>query len=274
MLPSQLHLDIQSVVSLDVFQLKFFIRFWFRTQNTVVINVYISLPFDLNAYGFCTGWSPDMYGCMQHGVFGRAMDRTMNMTKLWRTSSASYSINTHLHLKLKFSTKFIVAQDNPYKSETVSEIGACNQFAIPQVISSVVFDKRCRVFWTVICSATCLLCFISFMTGLSHSVQCTDKWWVRVCRRGLYCTNVCVISGMSSYRVVHLISGTADRWQWHLCQQSSKRPIDAGRSASRIPLDKAPIFSGSPASSGAAISRHICSVSTFCNLWVQGKGSG
>jgi len=87
-----------------------------------------------------------MHGCTQRAVFGRAMDWAVYMAKLWRTSSASYSINTHLHLKLGFPKKFIVAQDNPYKSETVSKIGACGQFAKLQAISRLVFDKRCRVF--------------------------------------------------------------------------------------------------------------------------------
>jgi len=78
------------------------------------MNVYMSLPHDLKAYSFCTRWSPDMHGCWQRGDFGRAMDWAMYMSKLWWTSSASYSINTHLHLKLRFSAKFIAAQDNPY----------------------------------------------------------------------------------------------------------------------------------------------------------------
>jgi hypothetical protein len=128
------------------------------TTLPLPINVCMSLPLDLKAHSFCTRRPPDMHGCMQRGVFGRAMDWAMYMTKLWRTSSASYSINTHLHLKLRFSTKFIVAQDNPYKSENVSKIGACGQFAILQAIPPLVFDKRCGVFWTVICSETCLLC--------------------------------------------------------------------------------------------------------------------
>jgi hypothetical protein len=196
------------------------------------MNVYMSLPHDLKVYNFCTIWCLDIHGCRQPWVFGRAMDWAMYMSKLWQTSSASYSINTHLHLKLRFSAKFLAAQDNPYKSRIVSKVGLCGQFALLQAIFPLVFQKRCRVFWTVICNATCLL-FLPIRWQVCHILwNVHTNGWVHVCRRA--CTNVCFVSGLISERVIHLICRTADRWQWHLFQQSSKRPIDAGRSAPRL----------------------------------------
>jgi hypothetical protein len=172
-----------------------------------------------------------MHGCTQGGAFGKVVDWAMYMTKLRRTSSASYSINTHLHSKLRFSTKFIVAKDNPCKSETVSKIGTCGQFAILQAISPLVFDKWCVYFgqWSVVQLVFCVCQFDDRSVGFCEMYI---QWWVHVCRR--VCTNVCFISDTISVRGVQLICGPADRWQWHLFHQSSKRQIDAERSAPRL----------------------------------------
>ena len=116
------------------------------------------LPLDHKAYIFCNRWSPDRHRCMQRNFFERTVVWTVYVTKLWKKSSASHSINAYLHLKPRSPGKFIATRQSV-------EIRDCLKNPNVRLVCHAIgnfpikfANDACRAFEAVICRETFLLC--------------------------------------------------------------------------------------------------------------------